>query len=86
VHNPEPSTSVGHHYFTYSTDAHFLFSTNITVKTPLLLWEGGCHWSSTTPIKLMTLYWYVVPTGGSHEIRENYSVEKRLKKTYFMFT
>jgi len=35
---------------------------------------------------LMTSYWYVVPTGGSQEIRENYSVENSLKKTYFMFT
>jgi hypothetical protein len=34
----------------------------------------------------MTSYWYVVPTGGSQEIRENYSVENSLKKTYFIFT
>lgn len=34
----------------------------------------------------MTSYWYVVPTGGSQEIRENYSVKNGLKKTDFMFT
>jgi len=34
----------------------------------------------------MTSYWYVVPTGGSQEIRENYPAENSLKKTYFMFT
>jgi len=86
MHNPGPSAQFGHHYFTYSTDVHFLFSTTTTVISPLLLWEGGCHWSSTKPIKLITSYWYVVPTGGSQEIRENYSVENSLKKTYFIFT
>jgi hypothetical protein len=86
VHNPGPSTLFGHHYFTYSTDVHLLFPTTIIVITPLLLWEEGCHWSSNTPIKLRTSHWYVVPTGGSQEIRENYSVENSLKKTYFMFT